>query len=739
MMQCPICDKSFVSSQLFLDHIEDHKNDSFLNKPPELSQTFDKKPSRVVIDVTNFFGKTWFEEMISEKIKKITDIDELVHRRNFVEQAKKIISKNPFVYLPYFIDDLLRGEDSSKMLKKYYVSNLIDLKIIINDVLMFDRNRHHKRLYANAFEMNLKIPNWQNKYDTLQNNFDFFKNDLLELTFQNILRSFILITITDYVDTGISKQDIITNARSLKTHYDIFKFVDDPLKKSFEPYFKLNFENTVYNILDELVANKILKKKTGTPELFVGKLSIDKIKQSVVDELKYNDGSQNEYSIRTTIHEQYPSLRLIPGLGMWDTALDELSDEKIIHLKSGNTAHNSHILFLNEDYHRIQQNLHRFDDANIEFYGRKIAPEDFIDELLELEKGDFADKDDQVTRIAGLLLIESIPLQAPDKDTSDFDFTFDITNYKFRPEQQEAITKLNFQIHSNIFHCKVMLDEKLTIKKYHAIKNSLPRNEQGIVFTFTKIPQKVQEQLVQDKSIQIINKEGLKIWASTTLQIPSRKNSVAKLYFDPISKLEKTMCRVNLIDYENGLASISALPGMHESTVLVRSLEEISIEGHSLQEFELFSSKYFEFLQTLAKLSRPNDFSSGMFDTKIHKVTKKTKHLTSIVFENHEVLLNLNEDFKNMISCNCLKWLENNVQLCPHCVSALDHLSRNLAVSDTWDKNNAKIKDVLENIVKGNVSIILDRLGMECDVSRIIGNPQITSFVLGVSKIKENS
>ena len=160
----------------------------------------------MVIDTKNFFGKTRFEEMISEKIKKITDIDELVHRRNFVEQTKKIISKNPFVYLPYFIDDLLRGEDSSKMLKKYYVSNLIDLKIIINDVLMFDRNRHHKRLYANAFEINLKIPNWQNKYDILQNNFDFFKNDLLELTFQNILRSFILITITDYVDTGISKR-----------------------------------------------------------------------------------------------------------------------------------------------------------------------------------------------------------------------------------------------------------------------------------------------------------------------------------------------------------------------------------------------------------------------------------------------------------------------------------------------------------------------------------------------------
>ena len=59
--------------------------------------------------------------------------------------------------------------------------------------------------------------------------------------------------------------------------------------------------------------------------------------------------------------------------------------------------------------------------SKIPFRGREISPDKFIEELLELEKGDLGDEDDQVTRLAGLVLAESAKLQTPHEDIKEFD------------------------------------------------------------------------------------------------------------------------------------------------------------------------------------------------------------------------------------------------------------------------------------------------------------------------------
>ena len=725
-MQCPICEKELADKESFLQHMEEHKNKSILSRSPEPVFKINDTSGTLIIDTKNFFGKKHFEELIQHKVKNITEVDELVTRRVFVEQIKKIILKNPFIYLPYMIKDLFEGENSSVILSKYYIRNSINLQNIVQDVLNFNNTRYRKKQYENAFEMNLKIPTWKDRYDILQNNFEFFKNELLDLTFRNVLRSFILLFITDFVDTGISKQDIVTKAKALQTNWDIFRFIDKSLESQFKIFFDSSFDDRVYDIVEELVLARILKKKTVESDLYVGKLSIDNLKSDIARELKYCGGSQPEFQVRIALEEKYPSLRLMPGIGLWDTALSELENEEIVCPRLSDSKR-SKMLFLSEDYERIRQNLYTFDDKNIKFYGRKVSPDEFVEELLELEKGDFDDEDDQVTRIAGLILAESVKLEPPIENISEFDFATDIENYQFRSEQLEAMAKLNFKINSKIFHCKVMLDEKLTLDKYNSLKYAVPENEQGIVFTFEKIPKNVMERLEQDKTIQVIDKEGLKIWVSITSQIPVRKKSIAKLHYDPVSKLDEKIVRVNLLNYENRMASVSVLPTMREVTVFAGSLEEIIIAQYEPKNFEQHSEQYLNFLHKLCELV-PKTFDEGMFikvidvhlthidllkNTRpelfehgryVDGADKSTMHsdIKYVQFENVHVKINTAWDASE-IECMCNHKIneEYYFTLCKHQVAAI-----NRVYLDELNKYKSKtnvLEEQLYNFQKNNI------------------------------------
>ena len=739
-MECPICDESFDTEESFSEHLESHKKLSFLSKTPEHVRVVEEKsiPHDVPIDVAYFFGRERFEESISQRLQSIENIEELVHRRNFAEQVKQIVSKHPFVYVPYFVDDLLNGVDSKKMLEKYHITNGISLQTIVKKRLKFDRNRYRKAQYDNAFEMNMKIPSWRDKYRVLRDNCEFFKNELLELTFVNILRSFVILTVIDHTDTGISRQDIVRKSRSLRDNYDIFKFVDEPLRGSFEGYFDSGLGGIVEAVLDEMYGARVLKKKSGKPDLFVLKLSIDNLKQSIVNELRYHDGSQSEYSIHSAMNNEYPSLRLIPGLGIAETALHELVGEKVVHLESRSNFRGSSLVFLNDDYERIQQQLQQFGNADFRFHGRQISPETFIHELRELEKGDLADHDDQVTRIAGLILAESVKLQAPHENIPEFDFTTDVTNYRFRKEQQEAMRELDFQINSNIFHCKVMLDKVLTLKRYEALKKSIPRGEQGIVITFKKIPEQVKQQLKHDRTVQVIDEHGLKIWVSITQKIPARKNSIAKLYHDPLSKLEKKIVKINHIDYEDGLASVSVFPEMKEITVLVRALEEIPLNETAPNEFDEFASNYKEFLSMLFQMSSIESMTAGLFDKKILSDSPK-RSVATFDFEHGKASINWSKSEKQRaLHCYCMQWADNNLYLCSHLVCCLDYAFRNYSmIHTTWNSPNNPLRKSCEALLKTNVTTILERLA-EYEDGNMQVDDKLRNFVFGVLKIRQN-
>lgn len=734
-MECPICDEIISDKNLFEKHIEKHKSQSVLNesRPHRPINNTIQKQHTANIDVGKFFGRERFETMISDKIQAVNDIDDLVSRRNFVEQVKKIISKHPFVYIPYFIEDLLKGISSRELLDKYHIQYSGDLKHMAERILCFDSNRYLLSQYDNAFDMNMKNPTWRKKYDILKDNCEFFKVELLELIFRNILRSFILLCIFDYVDTGISKQKILDMARTMNQHYDLFKFSDKIIEKEFLKFYAIDFEQTVNEILDELIVAKILKTKPNNPDLLVSKMSLDILKKSIVSNLKYNNGSKSQNTLYFDMKNEYPSLRLLPRLGIWETALNELNHEKIIADNSSRSR--TPTVFLNENYEKIQQQLHMPETFNVEFYGRKISPDQFINEIKEIERGDFNDKDDQITRIAGLILAESVKMHAKHESIPQFDFSIDITDYHFRDEQIDAMKKLDFKIRCNIFYCKVMLDEILTLEKYDELKSSLPKDAQGLVITFEDIPNTIQTKLNEDDSIQIIDEEGMRVWVSITSKIPVRVGSIAKLHDDPISKLQKKLVRVNSLNYEDGLASVLVIPDGHEKTVLSGTLEEIIINEDHPVNFEEFTHKYAEFLDILIKITTPEDLTRGLFEIETQGRITKQDHKFTAKFE-HVVSVISTREREYAFKCECLRWAEDPTSLCSHLICLLDYITRNYFL-DSWNDDDNYIRIVAEHIIKKNIQVILERLEID---SLLNEEPyeKLKEFISQMSKIKEN-
>ena len=78
------------------------------------------------------------------------------------------------------------------------------------------------------------------------------------------------------------------------------------------------------------------------------------------------------------------------------------------------------------------------------FFGRKNDdPYTFIEDLQYLDKGDFDDVEDQVTRIAGLVLAGRQDLISPTDKHDKFDFAVNMKNFSPTKEEMEIIQKIS--------------------------------------------------------------------------------------------------------------------------------------------------------------------------------------------------------------------------------------------------------------------------------------------------------
>ena len=742
MNKCPVCDKEFDDEE-FQKHIEDHTKQSILNKPIEDNEPADTPVynKRQRLFAGKVFDKEKFEELIEPKIKTVENVDELVDRRNFIEQVKRIYRTNPFCYVLYFARSFMNGASTNEIIDKFHILNHISFKTVIEDHLRFRIDRYLLKNYNNALELNLKVPNWEQEYKKILESCEFFKNELDELFFYNVLQAHIIILL---MDERLEKGEIANRCHELKNHYDLFRFVDKNLEDSFNKLIDSNLEGKIAEIVSQLLEHKVIKRDRGNPKKLFVDMSIDKIKKNITRQLKiYEKLTYN--SLRALTNEEFPGLKLIPKFGVFFAAIKELESEEVIHIESRSNRVNDVEIFLNEDYQKIEQKVKSFesDESKIPFRGREISPDKFIEELLELEKGDFGGEDDQVTRLAGLVLAESVKLQTPHEDIKEFDFRVDIKNYNFRPEQLERMSKLDFKINSEIIHVKVMLEDILNLKKYDELREKIPQNEQGLVITFKKVPKNVKRAIEKDRTIQVIGEEDLKIWSSITPRIPARMGSISKIYWDPLSKLENKIVKVNSVFYEKGIAIVDVFPEMEEKTVLARTLEEVELPEASPNNFIEFSNNYSEFLEIIEEISDSDDYSSAFFKNEIKEVKAYSEYSYAIKFEDYLVNLDTaqnkmyekeNIHYKDgfrihqqlkIMDCSCFKWKENKSKLCSHLITSLDYVARNSKFLDsTWNDGPNPIRHTFEVFMVDQISRKLDNIleELDDDEEKMMGN-----------------
>ena len=715
---CPVCDKEFDSKELFHKHVGEHLNEPLIDEPiKNTDNVFSSEKIHSQIDLKKIFSEEKFEKLVKLKMEKITDDAEILKKQNFIEQIKKINRRNPFFYMPYFIKDFMNGISTNDIEHKYHILHWMDHRAVTHNTLTLKENRYSSRKYDDALELNLKIINWKNKYQELEDHCKFFKNELDELVFDNVLQAGIIFLLMDKKANG---GEIINEIRRIKDHYDLYHFVDDSLANSFNKILEENLEERVDHILFGLKKEGVIKRAGIGSRKLITTFTIDKIKKYVLKELEY-DGRIEYNILRNSIWSQFPGLRLIPKFGVTISALRELENEKQIHIEYQSSRKNDFVVFLNEDYQKINFNINEIEQNQnkIPFKGRKITPELFVNELLELEKGDFDDADDQVTRLAGLVLAESVKIQSPHEKINEFDFIIDIKNYQFRPDQMKAIVELDFKIDAEILHVKVMIDQSLSFEEYEKLKEKIPQNEQGLIITFKKIPISITQDIKNDRTIQIIDEEGIRTWASITPQIPARVNSISKISYDPLSKTENKIVKVNSVFYETGIALVSVFPEMNEETVLARTLEEIELVEAGVNDFNIFSENYLEFLRIIDQISEDDQFEA-FFKNEIKQTECHLNDGYTITFENHTVTFEPDQNQLNdILNCSCLQWIENKSKLCTHLITSLDWVIRNSKSLDgTWNNGYNSMRHTIELFLEYNISRNLDNLLYEIDSNR---------------------
>ena len=665
------------------------------------------------------FDKEKIEELIKIKIKKIDNTDDLINSRIFIDQFKKINQKSPLLYLPYFIEDFMNGIPPNKIQKKYHISSYADYNLITKTILQFKGTQMHVR------ENNLRHDNnWKEKYDLIKKYCNLFRDEITLTILFNMLQTQILLLL---MDGPLEKDQIIDECKNIENIFDIFRFTDNELEQNFLTFINDELNDHISEIISLLMDEEIITRNKIHPKELEVKFDVDELRKNILIELSLNENKQNTVNLRNSTLNEFFILRLLPGFNFFKNTLADLEQEKIIHLEPLPGRWGEYEVFLTEEYLKLKFKIKSFDDRSLQipFKGRRIDPDQFVIELLELDKGDFGDADDQVTRLAGLVLAESVKLQSPHEKISDFDFTIDIKNYDFRPEQLEAIAKLNFKINSEILHVKVMISEKLSFKKYLELKNKIPPNEQGTIITFQPISNQIKQDMENDTTIQIINEEGVRIWVSITPQIPARVNSISKITFDPLSKLENKIVKVTSVFYETGIAVVDVFPDMKEKTVLVRTLEEIPFFIEQTNDFNAYANSYYDFLTFLFTTTSYEDVIDGIFKTKFKDVSKSIDFF-KFEFDYNTVQIDFTRHNKrDIFNCNCLKYAENNLNFCNHLISALDYIFRNFSKQD-------ELREKLDIWIRENISIILDRL----DVSEEnYANAELDEFLFGKLKL----
>lgn len=596
----------------------------------------------------------------------------------FIDKLEKIINQHPFVEIRSYLDDYLSGLSSFKIIKKYQLSSKLENYRIGTKYLGFSGKR--ATTYDDNKLHNLKNKVWNSKYNNLIKSFSFFKKELDNLIYHNVLRGFLIF----YLSENSSKMFNLENTNELKNYCissqdKINLFVTSVyLKDGFLDFLAINLENKIEIILNELKTKKIIFTDDG--ENYQIETRLMNLKKLLMGLLATYEQGITHRNFNYKIINKFPEFRLIPIDLIWNLILNPLETGEIIVRKRTQAWMGrpyTDMIFTKSNFDStmkfLRDQLQQF--GKLKFFGRPITPDKFIQELIELKKGDFDDLDDQITRLAGLCLADSVLTTSPHEELPDFDFSINVSDYRFRPEQIEAMKKSNFTLSSPILHCKVMINDPLDLSYLEYLHKIIPSGHQGIIFSFYPKNSSIQKFLKKDAKIQIIDEVGVRSWVEITDNIPCRVGAVAKIRFDPINDNRGKIVRVDSINYETGMSTVTILPTLKQANIHIRSLEEIPLNEKSNSEFTAFSRNYFEFLGLVSRISNSEEFNVAIFELIPDKIIEfNDSWRVNFGTITTEIFMNRTVRDRNYF-CSCLTFSDDSTTLCRHLISSLNKIA----------------------------------------------------------------
>ena len=659
--------------------------------------------------------------------------------REFEEVLDKIHQKFPLVDLLSFVDLYVEGEYTKEIIKRFNLAGYGDHKNILRIIKMGQKRKSTQRGPI-AKKINLTDPKMAERYASIRGKLEAFGQHTRETLARNALRMALTLLLYKNERAFSSTKDLIgAITQTIEQFGHVMpRHCRDLLRADRRLLAKM-----AESVLREMRDESLLEADASS------RLRLERhqtrLPYYVLSAIHNQPGITHE-KLAAKIQQNLPVMRHMPQAMLLVTLDDLISDYKIVR-KEGYWKWRPYFdeYFAFDDYAQIAK---RTSSGKRRFFGRRIGPADFIEEILALEKGDFEDQDDQVTRIAGMILSRSNMMSHPPNELQEFDFAIDLSKYKFTEKEQKIIEDTGLVLRSSNVYVKVMISGKITtemLESLIALLRDRERGEQGFLVSFSHVGKSVKSLLGCDKTVQLITRDGLAKWCKITPVIPTRRGAVAVVRQ---GDHKGAIVRVESVNYESGLADIVLLPDMKVGTNYVGSLEEISIETR-IDKFVDYSSKYFVFLAKLWDISKTTKFheivADGMPPADSAPVVKTAGGVISGKFgEGIRVSVDLSDvpdahslkySTDGLFSCTCLKWKNSNRTegLCCHIIFTLNEAVKKILSSDTSVR---KTETVLSQI-EAKIDIFLDRLKYSTHGSDVARCPNCGSQALTIRDVKD--
>ena len=518
--------------------------------------------------------------------------------------AYRIARRHPFLFLPDFVEDLINGVPNAELMSKYHVASHVDFANLVSGTLGLSGFRSKKRGEDNR-KNNLQKPGWRAQYE-LVSRLEALREPLESLLACGVLTA--AVCQAALRKRRVLEADLYSEVSA--SHAELRKRVHSPrLGSRTDPLAAPLRESGIVRTARHLASQSYVSFRGGAvsvPEEYY------RMPEMLYEILEDSGDGASYQGLMSAAARRLPMLRLVPGMWEFDSCLEGLAAGGRV-VQAGSVSRYSAYsrqLFTRQNYERRMARA-RADVAGAgraKFFGRSMEPDRFVSELESLSAGDLGDEDDQVTRLAGLVLGDSAPLQSPREDAAGFDFVVDISQYRLSPEQENLMRKLDFRANSSVFHCKAAINETATAGLVRKLAGAVPPGEQGVVFTCRPVPPAAQTLCREDPTVQVVGREGIRMWCSAVRTIPCRRNSAVRaMYGEGVGSVGA----VRSLNYESGLATVELVPGGREKTFPIRCLKEIGPDPPNPEDFEEASGRYLQTLRSLA-LAAPESFLDGM-------------------------------------------------------------------------------------------------------------------------------